>query len=108
MEDNKIDKVISGLSRIEASAVSIQQEAEKQKAEYAKIIEAKIKEFDEQLDEETERELKELEAGIASVQHRELSDMRTSILEDVAHLEALYNESHEQWAKDIFEQIIEE
>ncbi|MDE6209023.1 MAG: TIGR03761 family integrating conjugative element protein [Lachnospiraceae bacterium] len=108
MEDNKIDKVIAGLSKIEASAVSIQQDAEREKAEYAKVIEEKIKEFDEQLNKETERELKELEAGIASVHQKKLSDMRTSILEDVSRLEALYNESHEQWAKDIFEQIIKE
>ena len=45
MEDNKIDQVIASLSKIEAAAVGVQQETEREKADYAKSIEEKIKEL---------------------------------------------------------------
>lgn len=108
MEDNKIDKVIESLSKIEASAVGVQQDAEKEKTEYAKTIEEKIKKFDEQLDEETQKELKELEDNLSNIHQKELADMRSAILDEVADIEASYNSNHEQWAKTIFEQIIKE
>lgn len=108
MEDSKIDQVIESLSRIEASAVGVQQDAEKEKTEYAKMIEEKIKKFDEQLDEKTQKELKELEENLSRVHQKELSDMRNSISDEVAELENSYNLKHEQWAKEIFEYIIKE
>lgn len=108
MEDNKIDQVIESLSRIEASAVGVQQDAEKEKTEYARNIEEKIKRFDEQLDEQTQKELKELEDNLSSIHQKEVADMRNAILDEVAGIEASYNSKHEQWAKEIFEQIIKE
>lgn len=108
MEDNKIDQVIESLSRIEASAVGVQQDAEKEKTEYARNIEEKIKRFDEQLDGQTQKELKELEDNLSSIHQKELADMRNAILDEVAGIEASYNSKHDKWAKEIFEQIIKE
>lgn len=108
MEDNKIDQVIESLSRIEATAVGVQQDAEKEKALYAKEIEEKIKKFNEQLDIETKKELKELEDNLTSIHQKELADMRRDILDEVAGIESSYNNNHEEWAQKIFQQIIKE
>lgn len=108
MEDNKIDQVIASLSKIEAAAVGVQQETEREKAEYAKSIEEKIKEFDKKLNDETEKELKEISDSLTLAHQKELSDMRDTILEEVSRMDAAYNEHHGQWAMKIFEQIIKE
>lgn len=108
MEENQIDQVIANLSKIETSASKVQEEAEKEKAEYTQLIESKIKEFDEELNSKTNTELTELSDNLARTQQRELDSMRAAILEDVAHIEEAYNEKHTQWAQEIFEQIIKE
>lgn len=108
MEDNKIDQVIANLSKIESTAVNVKQEAEKEKANYNKQIEEKIKAFDEKLAEETKKELEELSESLESKHQKELTEMRANILEDVAVIEKNFNEKHQVWAKEIFEQIIKE
>lgn len=43
MEDNKIDQVIESLSRIEASAVGVQQDAEKKRLSMQETLKKKLK-----------------------------------------------------------------
>lgn len=108
MENNKMDQVITELSKIEAAAAGIQNDMENEKLEYAKYIEKKTAEFDEQLERETTEKLAELSEKLEAEKKEELSAMRASILGITAKMEEIYNENHEKWVKDIVDGIIKE
>ncbi|NLL92737.1 MAG: hypothetical protein GX225_01125 [Clostridiales bacterium] len=108
MEENKIDQIIASLSRIETSAEGVQREAEREKAEYTQLIEDKIKKFDEELDEKTERELGTRKESLQQKHQEELIAMRAKILDHVSQMDEAYEVNHEQWVEDIVASIIKE
>lgn len=108
MDENKIDQVIASLSKIEESAVAVQQAAEREKAEYTKSIESQINKYDEELEQKTNLELENLSKDLAEKHQKILADMRTDILNSVAYIDDEYEKHHEEWAREIFEQIIKE
>ena len=108
MENNKMDQVITELSKIEAAAANIQSDMEKEKIEYAKLMEKKTAEFDENLEKETSEKLAELSERLEAEKKEELSAMRANILEQTAKMEEVYNAHHEKWVSDIVDSIIKE
>ncbi len=108
MEENKIDQVIVALSKIESTAVGIQEESEKEKNEYYKFIGDKIKEFDENLIKEHKANMLELTKNLEMEKEEELSAMREETQVLISFLDKAYQQKHEQWAKDILNQLIKE
>ncbi len=108
MEEMKIDQVISNLSKIEASAAKVINDAEEEKASYTKYIESEIKKFDAEFEEKTSKQLEELTNNLEETQKKELTDMRAEIVAYVNKMEEDFNDNHEKYAKAIFERIIKE
>ncbi len=108
MEENKIDQVIVALSKIESTAVGIQEESEREKNQYYKMIVDKIKDFDESLLEEHRVKMSELSKKLESEKEEELSAMKDETHVLISFLDKAYQKKHEKWAKDILEQLIKE
>lgn len=108
MEEMKIDQVISNLSKIEASAAKVRNDAEEEKAAYTKYIEAEIEKFDAEFEAKTNKQLEELTNNLETTQKKELQDMRAQIVAYVDKMDEDFANNHEKMAKDIFEKIIKE
>lgn len=108
MENNSMDQVIAELSKIEASAAGIQNQAERDKEEYAKAMEQKTAEFDARLECETSERLEELRKKLEAEKKEELSAMRADILKQTAKMEEIYNNNSDKWVEDIVGSIIKE
>lgn len=108
MEENKIDQVIANLSKIEATATKIREDAEIEKTSYTEYIEGEIKKFDEEFEAKTDKQMKELADNLEKTQKKELADMRVEILKYVDKMETDFNNNFKQIAQDIFEKIVKE
>lgn len=108
MENNEMNQVITELSKIEAAAANIQRDTENEKKNYAKEMEQKIKDFDEQLEKETKEKLAELSKKLEEEKKKELSAMRAEILEKTAKMEEIYNSNCDKWVDNIVDSIVKE
>lgn len=108
MEENRIEDVIGEIFKIESTALGIQSDMEKEKAEYAQMMEQKTKDFDEQLSRETSEKLANLTGQLQKEKEKEMSAMRADIRNQTVKMEEVYEANHERWVKNIVESIIEE
>lgn len=108
VEDNRIDEVIGEIFKIESAALGIQSDTEREKEDYAAMIEHKIKEFDEQLAEETKEKIQNLKRQLKADKEKELLAMRNDISGYTSKLDVLYEANHEEWVRNIVESIIKE
>lgn len=108
MENNNMSQVIAELSKIEAAAARIQNQMEEEKSQYAMAVEQKKKEFDEQLEKETEDKLAKLKVKLETEKVQELYFMREQIVEKTELLKAAYDAHGERWADEIVEKVIKE
>lgn len=108
IEGNRIDDIIGEILKIESAAIGILSDTEKEKEEYARMVEQRRKEFDEQLESETSEKLAKLNGQLKSEKEEEMSAMRSDILSQTSRMEAAYEANHEKWVRDIVESIIKE
>lgn len=108
MENNSIDQIIKELSKIEGTATKLQTESEREMEEYAKAMEQKTREFDENLERETTERLAELEDKLQMEKKEELSAMKEDVLNKAARMEEIYEANCDKWAKKIMSSIIKE
>lgn len=108
IEGNRIDDIIGEILKIESTALGILSDTETEKEEYARMMEQKRKEFDEQLESETSKKLAKLNGQLKSEKEEEMSAMRNDILSQTSKMDAAYEANYEKWVKDIVESIIKE
>ena len=108
MEENRIEDVIGEIFKIESTALGIQSDMEKEKAEYAQMMEQKTKDFDEQLSRETSEKLANLTGQLQKEKEKEMSAMRADIRNQTVKMEEVYEANHERWVKNIVESILKE
>lgn len=104
--EERINEVIAELSRIEHTAVTIHEDAEKEKKRYTKEIEDKIVAFDKELKKQYEDKLSDVKN---SMQQQEDDDIATWHEETdviLSHLEKSFQKKHKQWAEEIFRDLI--
>lgn len=106
MDNNRIDEVIAALSKIETSAADIEIETEKQKNEYSRMIEEKIKAFDEELEKKHREDLSQLSRELEEEKTEELSAMKEETDLIISHLDKAYEKKHKKWAREIIEDLI--
>ncbi len=108
VEDNRIDEVIGEIFKIESTALGIQSDTEREKQEYAELTERRIKEFDEQLSVETSKKIENLREQLKAEKENKMLSMRDDISSYTLKMEKLYMEKHEEWVKNIVDNIIKE
>lgn len=108
MEENRVDEVIASLSKIEKSAEGIKSDTERQKSEYAREIENRIKEFNEKLETEHRENVKRLTERLEKEKTEAMAAMRTEMSAEVGKLEEFYEKNHERIAREVFLQMINE
>lgn len=108
MKNSNMEYVLAELSKIETAAEKMQLESDREKEEYAKLMEDKIREFDEKLIKETDENLANLKDSLEQKKKEELSAMREDILKQTSKIEKTYEENADKWVKDIVDNIIKE
>ena len=106
--NNNVDEVINELSKIEAAAINILSESEREKEEYEMLTNRKIKEFDERADKETEENLKNLQLKLEEEKREEMSKMRSDIGMQTKRMEELFEREHQNWVREIVNGIVKE
>lgn len=106
--EHSVDEVINEISKIERAASNIEDESQREKEEYAKLIDNKIKEFDERIDKETEENLANLRLKLEEDKRKELTAMRSEIVARTEKMDELYERNKEKWVDEIVQEIIKE
>lgn len=106
--EHSVDEVINEISKIERAASNIEDESQREKEEYARLIDNKIKEFDERIDKETEENLANLRLKLEEEKRKELTAMRSEIVARTEKMDELYERNKEKWVDEIVQEIIKE
>ena len=106
--EHSVDEVINEISKIERAASNIEDESQSEKEEYARLIDNKIKEFDERIDKETEENLANLRLKLEEDKRKELTAMRSEIVARTEKMDELYERNKEKWVDEIVQEIIKE
>lgn len=102
-----MDSIIKRLAEIEETAVAIVDNAEKQKFEEEKKIQAERDEFDRKLNEEVNQRLETIRAEGSKKMEQVLDEERKKHRDTIDNLEAEFAEHHTEYAKKILKQILE-
>ena len=94
--EHSVDEVINEISKIERAASNIEDESQREKEEYARLIDNKIKEFDERIDKETEENLANLRLKLEEDKRKELTAMRSEIVARTEKMDELYERNKEK------------
>ncbi len=102
-----MDSLIKKLAKIEETAEAIVANAENQKFEVEKEIQAKRDEFDQKLDAETSKKLEAIRAEGKKELDEALKEEYAKNHSAIDRLEEDFAKNHTQYAKEILNKIIE-
>ena len=102
-----MDSIIKRLAKIEETAEAIVENAEKQKFEEEKKIQAKRDEFDRKLNEEVNKQLETIRAEGSKKMEQVLDEERRKHRDTIDNLETEFAQHHTEYAKEILKQILE-
>lgn len=102
-----MNSIIERLAEIEKTAEAIVDNAEKQKFEAEKRIQAERDEFDRQLEEEVSQRLETLRSEGREKMEQALNEERLRHRSVIDDLESEFAEHHTEYAKEILRQILE-
>lgn len=103
-----MDTVIKKISEIEEAASSIMEAANNRKKAFAEELAKRTEDFDRQLDLLTEQQLAELRSRMETEMQAKLSRQQSDADEMFKQMESNYNEHHTEYAKELFQSLIEE
>lgn len=102
-----MNSIIERLAEIEKTAEAIVDNAEKQKFEAEKRIQAERDEFDRQLEEEVSQRLETIRSEGREKMEQALNEERLRHRSVIDDLESEFAERHTEYAKEILRQILE-
>ena len=102
-----MDSVVEKLADIETTAEAIVEHAQAQKSDIEKNIQAKRDQFDQRLEEETQKKLCEIRQEADAKMERILSSQRKKNRSTIDGLKKEFEEHHNEYAKEILAHIIE-
>ena len=102
-----MDSIIKRLAEIEETAEAIVDNAEKQKFEEEKKIQAKRDEFDRKLNEEVNKQIETIRAEGSKKMEQVLDEERQKHRDTIDNLEAEFAQHHTEYSKEILKQILE-
>ncbi len=101
-----MEQIIGKLSEIETTAETIMRDALQKKKALSAEMERQSKEFDTQLEKQTEEQIKEIRRNLEK--DKRLSSLREDTQAALSQLDAYYAKNHERLSREIFEKIIQE
>ena len=102
-----MEQIIGKLSEIETTAETIMKDALQKKKALSAEMERQSKEFDNQLEKQTEEQIQEIRRNLGEKDKR-LSSLREDTQAALSQLDAYYAKNHERLSREIFEKIIQE
>lgn len=102
----EINHVIDQLSKIEASSNGILGNADKEKKEYALLMEQKTKEFDDALQKETSDKLEQIKADLQVEAEKELEVWNSESESQLKEYDLIFAEKHKILAQEILDKIV--
>lgn len=103
-----MDTVIKKISEIEEATSSIMEAANIRKKAFAQELAKRTEDFDHQLDLMTEQQLTDLRARMETEMQAKLSKQQSDADQLLQQMESNYNEHHTEYAKELFQSLIEE
>lgn len=103
-----MDTVIKKISDIEEAASSIMEAANNRKKAFAQELAQRTEDFDRQLDQLTEQQLAALRTRMEKDMHARLAGQQADAEQQLRQMETNYNEHHTEYAKELFQSLIEE
>ena len=104
-----MEQIIGKLSEIETTAETIMRDALQKKKALSAEMERQSKEFDTQLEKQTEEQIKDcLLYTSDAADDKRLSSLREDTQAALSQLDAYYAKNHERLSREIFEKIIQE
>lgn len=102
-----MNNIISQLSQIEEKPAAILDGAADRKKNLAAEYEVKTKQFDEELNHETELEIQSMRRKMEAEAAAELGKQKTAAGEQMASLEQHYEEKHSRYVDSLFRSMTE-
>ena len=102
-----MNNIINQLSQIEENTVAILDGAADKKKTLAAEYEAKTKQFDEELNHETELEIQSMRQKMEAEAAAELDRQKTAAGDQIARLEQHYAEKHSWYVDSLFRSMTE-
>ena len=103
-----INTIIKQLAEIDAASAKIMQKAQIEKSKYAEYINQQKKTFDDSLQKDIDKEVNELKIAVEAQNKQLIEQYKIDADNDIAMLDKHFKENGEQWANDIFNNIIKE
>ena len=103
-----MDKLFDQLSDIENSASGIMEEANRRKAAFAREMEEKTKAFDQELEKETGERIRQVREAMEREKIRKLQEQKENSEKLLAQMERNYEEYGDQYAEELFRDMIKE
>lgn len=103
-----MDTVIKKISEIEAAAVSVMDNANARKKAFAGEMEDRTRDFDRQIEEETEHSIQELRSRMETEMRSRLTKQKSDAEALLVQMEQNYEDHHQEYAKRLFRSLIEE
>ena len=103
-----MEQIIGKLSEIEMTAQSIMKDAAQKKKALSAEMERQSKEFDTQLEKQTEEQIQGIRRNLEGEKDKRLASLRKDTQAALSGLDVYYAKNHERLSKEIFEKIIQE
>ena len=103
-----MEQIIGKLSEIETTAESIMKDATQKKKALSAEMERQSKEFDTQLEKQTEEKIREIRRNLEGEKDKRLSALRKDTQASLDQHDTNNTKNHERLSREIFEKIIQE
>ena len=101
-----INNIIEQLAEIDSASAKIMQKAGKEKSQYAEYIHQQKQQFDDLLQKKIDEEIKDFQESMDCQNKEQIAQFRTTCDNDIAKLKQMYDENKDNWANEIFSNII--
>ena len=103
-----MNHIISKISEIEASAASIMDAANERKKEYAREMDEKTAQFDQELDKKTQTQLNQLRNDMEAEARQRLDAQRLDAKRTMRRMEETYQAKHKEYVQTLFDSMTKE
>lgn len=101
-----INSIIEQLAEIDSASAKIMRQAQKEKSQYAEYINQQKQDFDNSLKEAADKEIEDFKISMTEHNEQLIAQCRIDCNNDINRLKDSFNKDGDQWAEDIFNNII--
>lgn len=101
-----MEATMKKLMEIEATAKGIMQEAAQNRKWLSEQMEQACKEYDADLDAETEEKIKEIRSALKKEAEAQLTELKKTTEQTIENLDAYFAKNHERLSKELYEKIL--